>query len=132
MGYGFDLKRDFVCCRIHVVNPSSRNNVDPEPGSMGDRRQNMCRSFSSCRYNRIARFEPAEQELQGTDLVSCADRGIEILALDPAVTIAWYLLDGRGKSAQLCPRNPRKRREAAEEGNLSVGSARPQPARLAE
>jgi len=114
------------------MNPSSSYNVDPDPGSMSNCRKNMCRTFASCRYDRIARFEPAQQELQGTDFVSCTDRGIQILALDPAVAIARYLFDGGRKSAQLCPRNPRKRGEPAKERNPSLGSPRPQPARLAE
>ena len=92
---------------------------------MGDGSENVSRSFAPCRYNRVARFESTKEELEGTDFVSGTDRGIEILALDPAVAIAWYLLDGRGKIAQLCPRDPRKRREPAKEWNLSVGSPRP-------
>ena len=83
----------------------------------------MRRSLSPSCYNCIARLEPAEQEFEGTDLVAGADRGIEILALYPAVTVAWYSLDGRGQRAQLHPRNSRKRREPAEQGNSDVGSA---------
>jgi hypothetical protein len=126
------LKRDILRRRIHVVNPTPRHDIDAEPGGMGDGSENVSRSFAPCRYNRVARFESPKEELEGTDFVSGTDRGIEILALDPAVAIAWYLLDGRGKIAQLCPRDPRKRREPAKERNLSVGNARPQPARLAE
>jgi hypothetical protein len=121
--YGLYLNRDFFCGRIHVVNPSSRFDIDPDPGSMSESCKNVRRPCSSCCYNGIARFQTAQQELEGTDFVSSTHSGIEILALDPAVTIAWYSLDRGGKSAQLHPRDLRKRREPAEQGNPGVGSA---------
>lgn len=121
--YGFDLNCDLFRGSVHVVGPSPRYDVHAKPRSVSDCCEHMRRTLSAGCYDRVARLEPAKQELEGTDFVSSTDRGIEILALDPAVTIARDSLDGRGKSAQLCPRNLRKRGEPAEQGNPGVGSA---------
>ena len=84
--------------------------------------------------NCIALPEAAEKKLEGTNFVSCTYRRVEIVTLDPQLTlVSGKSLNRRRQIAKVRARQLFKRGEATEKRDyFSVMRGIDQPARLAE
>jgi hypothetical protein len=68
---------------------------------MNCRGEDVGRSFTPDRHNRVAFREIAEEKFEGTNLVSSTSGSVEVVALYPKVrSDVRYALNGRGESAE--------------------------------
>jgi hypothetical protein len=114
---GFDASGNFTSDGIHLVPPPQRVCRYSDSRCVESGRKNVGGSDSPDGDYRITRFETAKQKLERTHLVASAERGVEIVTLDPQARKHMVeVLNRRRKRAELHARNAVKTGKPVQQG----------------